>query len=196
MAEDSTSTLQLSDEARRLIQAAEDRAKAAEQKADKLSQTVDGLLGTANASRADAFILELKGMGLDEEHGFSGMLNEIHKIMLEDDGGPALQADHFADDKNTTGELTLSDCFRRVFGALKTADGVTLKLGEIVTPTGEVLDDDDKDGKDPGKPGKGDKVIDEANLSDEDLLRLQEKDHPGVLAKAGIKLSDNGGGDK
>lgn len=189
---DSTSTFQLSDEARTAIKAAEDRAAEAERKADLLSQTVDKLVGTANSNRADAFILKLKGMGLDEGHGFGGMLNEIHQAMLADDGGAAVQSDHFADDKNTTGELTLSETIERIFGALITAEGSTLKLGEIITPPTEQLDDDKK-GPD-GKPTKGDEEVDESNLSDAELLARQEKDHPGSMAAAGIKLADNSNG--
>lgn len=196
MAGEDTSKLQLSDEARALIQAAEDRAAAAEQKADQLSQSVDKLMGTANVNRAEAFIGKLKGMGLTEERGFSGMLKEVEQVLLADDGGPALQSDHFADDRNKDGQLTLSEAVERIFGALITAEGTTLKLGEIVKPPSEELDDD-KDKGPEGKPPKGgDEEVDESLLSDDELLRKHEQEHPGVLERAGIKLDEtkNGGG--
>jgi hypothetical protein len=193
MAGEDKSTLQLSDEARAEIKKMQDALDAERQRNEQLSQTVDKLVGTANSSAADAFIAELKAMKLDEEHGFSGMLNEIHQVMLADDGGPALQSDHFSDDKNKTGEITISDAFRRVFGALKTADGVTLKLGEVIKPPSETLDDE-QDGQG-GKPPKGDENLDESKMTDAELLALQEKDHPGALEAAGIKLSANGKGD-
>lgn len=185
-------TLQLSDEARALIKAAEDRAAAAEKKADQLSESVDKLLGTSNANAAAAFIAHLKapvdtgGLGLSEELGFGGMLAEIEQIMLADDGGPAVKSDHFADDKtNKDGTLTISESVKRIFGALRTAEGSTLKLGEIVEAP--VVQVDGKNGK-PAKDEKPDEV-DESKLSDEEILARIEAEEPGRLTKHGIKLS-------
>lgn len=183
---DPSNTLQLSEEARALISAAEAKATAAEQRATSLAETVDRLVGTVNAREADTFIAHMKapvadgGLGLSEERGFSGMLRELHAILLADDGGPAVQSDHFADDKNTKGTLSLTDAFKRVFGALRTAEGSILKLGEVVRPPTEKNEDEELDTK--GKPGKGDPK-DETNLSDDELL----KDVPeSMLAGLGI----------
>lgn len=191
-------TLQLSDEARALIKAAEDRAAAAEAKTEKLSETVDKLLGTSNANAAAAFITSIKapissgGLGLSEDLGWGGMLVEIEQIMLADDGGPAVRSDHFADEKtNPDGTLTVSDAIKRVFGALRTKEGVILKLGEVVEePVVRV------DGKD-GKPPKDDSEVDESMLSDEEILARIEKEHPGKLGRAGVMVpigSTNGDG--
>lgn len=192
-------TLQLSDEARRLIQAADDRAKAAEDEAkktkDQLAETnkkVDALLATGNVAKAEAFITRLKtpvdagGLGLSEERGFGGMLAEIEQIMLADDGGPALKSDHFSDEKtNPDGTLTVSEALERVFGALRTAEGSTLKLGEIIEQPIT-----NKDGKS-GKPPKDDAPDDMTNLSDDEILA---KEDPELLKRAGIKVPANGDG--
>lgn len=190
MADNDTSALQLSEEAKAHFKKLENDLLAAQERNTQLSQKVDRLVGTASVNEADSFIRELKEMGLDEEHGFSGMLNEVHQIMLADDGGAAVQSDHFADEKsNPTGELTLSDAVRRIFGALKTAEGVSIKLGEIITPPSETTEDGNLDA---GKPPKGDENLDESKMDDEALLALHEKDHPGDLAKSGLTLSSNG----
>jgi len=193
MAGNESSAFQLSDEARALIKAAEDRAQAAERKAEELSEKVGGLLNTANVNRAEAFIAELKAMKLDEEHGFSGMLREIEQVMLADDGGAALQSDHFADDKNRDGFLTVSDALRRVFGALKTAEGSTLKLGEVVAPPSEKLDDDSRDH---GKPPKGDEEVDLSEMTDEQILALDDPAYRRQLGITDDRVASNGGGEQ
>lgn len=198
MAEEST--LQLSEEARAIIKAAEDRAAAAEAEAKaatsenlKLSEKVDRLLGESTANEADRLVAELKAMGLDEEHGFSGMLAEVRKIALADDGGPAVQSEQLADDRNTTGELTITDALRRVFGAIKKGQDGKVSLSEIITPPTEGKEGEETAGA-TGKPPKGDEdEVDEAKLSDDEILARYEKEKPGVLAAAGIALADNNG---
>jgi hypothetical protein len=193
---DDTGTLQLSEEARTAIKAAEDRAKAAEQRAENLAQTVDRLVGTVTTNETASFIRHLKapvaegGLGLSEERGFSGMLMEIEEALLADDGGPAVQSDHFTDDSNKTGELSVTGLFKRVFGALRTAEGSTLKLGEIVPAPTEKKDGDSvKD----GKPAKGDEEeIDESKLSDDELLA----DDPVAKRMGLMPTSANGSGQK
>jgi hypothetical protein len=186
---DDVKTLQLSEEAKAQIKAAEDRAASAEKKSLELAEKVDRLLGTRAVNEADKFIVELKSMGLDEAHGFGGMLLEIHALALADDGGPAVQSDHFADDKNTTGELSVTDALRRVFGALKKADDGKVALGEIVKPPSESTSENGPGEQ--GKPGKEEEEEDISTLSDDEILKRHEKKHPGVLAAAGIKLSDS-----
>jgi hypothetical protein len=195
------STLQLSDEAKALIAAAEAKAEALALQLSETNKRVDALLGTANVNAASTFIAHLKapvesgGLGLSEERGFGGMLVEIEQIMLADDGGPAVKSDHFADDKNKDGTLTVSAALQRVFGALRTAEGSTLKLGEVITPPVTQVD-----GKD-GKPPKTDEIetVDESNLSDAEILARIEAETPGRLTKHGVKVeapavSTNGDG--
>lgn len=190
MAGNETSAFQLSDEARAEIQKLQNELDAQKKRNETLSDQVDKLVCTANVSSTSTFIDELKEMGLTEERGFSGMLKEIEEVMLADDGGPALQADYFADDNNKTGELTLSDSLKRIFGALKTAEGVTLKLGEVISAPSEKLEDGDAD---PGKPTKGDEEEDLSDKSDEEILAL---DDPAYLEQLGIKqkVAANGSG--
>lgn len=190
MAGNETSVFQLSDEARAEFQKLQDELDAQKKRNETLSDQVDKLVGTANVNSTSTFIGELKEMGLTEERGFSGMLVEIEQIMLADDGGPALQADYFADDHNKTGELTLSDSLKRIFGALKTAEGATLKLGEIIPAPSEKLEDGDAN---PGKPSKGDEEEDLSDKSDEEILAL---DDPEYLKKLGITVESaaNGSG--
>ncbi len=190
------STLQLSDEARALIKAEQDKNAALALQLAETNKKVDLLLGTNNVNAASAFITHLKapvesgGLGLSEDRGFGGMLVEIEQIMLADDGGPAVRSDHFSDEKtNPDGTLTVSDALKRVFGALRTAEGSTLKLGEVIERP--VVD---KDGVD-GKPPKDDDDVDESMLSDDELLALEEKDNPTALTGTGIKLAAGSNGD-
>lgn len=194
----SEGTLQLSDEARALIKAAEDKSAALEVQLAETNKKVDALLGTNNVNAASAFITHLKapvesgGLGLSEERGFGGMLVEIEQIMLADDGGPAVQSDHFADEAtNKDGTLTISESLKRVFGALRTAEGSTLKLGEIIE---QPIAKKDGDSLTDGKPPKDDTDVDVNNLSDDELLARHEAAHPGALEAAGIPLSQNGTG--
>lgn len=151
------STHQLSEEAQRAIQAAEARAQAAEEKATKLSEKLDRVTGTVQTNEVDAYVRQLAsddagGLGLSEERGFGGVLAEIRQLMLADDGEPAVQADHFAQDGGT-GELTLSESLRRVFGAISKATEGKKRLGEQLAQPA----DGDKVGED-GKPAPGDKT--------------------------------------
>lgn len=190
MAGNDKSVFQLSDEARAEFKKLQDELDTQKKRNETLSDQVDKLVGTANVNSTSAFIGELKEMGLTEERGFSGMLAEIEQVMLADDGGPALQADYFADDQNKTGELTLSGSLKRIFGALKTAEGLTLKLGEVITPPSEKLDEG---GTDSGKPSKGDEEVDLSNMSDEQILALED---PAYLKQLGITVetASNGSG--
>lgn len=189
-------TLQLSDEARALIQAERDEKEALKLQLAETNKKVDKLLGTNKVNQTSAFIAHLKapvadgGLGLSEKLGFGGMLVEIEQIMLADDGGPAVKSDHFADDSNKDGTLTMSEALGRVFGALRTAEGSTLKLGEVISPPVTQVDGED------GKPPRDDAEVDESMLSDDEILVRFEKDHPGALAMSGIKLdaSSNGAG--
>ncbi len=193
---DDTSKLQFSDEARAMIKAAEDRAAAAEQRAEKLSEKVDKLIGTEQSNTADRFVAMMKrpvadgGLGLSEDRGFGGMLNEVHALMLADDGEPAVQSEHFADDTNKEGTLSLSAALQRVFGALRTAEGSTLKLGDIVPAASEKREGEQDSGK-PGRDASGDEV-DYDKLSDDDaILAAYEKQYPGAVAAAGIKIKSS-----
>jgi hypothetical protein len=191
MAGNDTGTFQLSDEARAEMQKLQDELDAQKKRNETLSEQVDKLVGTANVNSTAQFIAELKTMGLSEERGFSGMLVEIEQVMLADDGGAALQAEHFADDKNKDGVLTVSDAMRRVFGALKTAEGSTLKLGEAIPSPTEKLDDPDAPD---GKPPKGNEDVDLSDKSDAEILAMED---PEYLKKLGIpvdKVASNSNG--
>ncbi len=192
---DESGTLQLSEEARALIKAAEDaaaaaKAEAAQAKADnlKLAETVDRLVGTANGNEADAFIKGLKSLGLDEEHGYGGMLVELHAVLLHDDHGPAIQAEHFADDRNKEGVLSVTGAFKRVFGALKAGQDGKLALGEVVKPPSEKRDDEPGG----GKPSKGDVEVDESNLSDDELLADEDPVFAQRLGYQPVGTKSNG----
>ncbi len=192
---DESGTLQLSEEARALIKAAEDaaaaaKAEAAQAKADnlKLAETVDRLVGTANGNEADAFIKGLKSLGLDEEHGYGGMLVELHAVLLHDDHGPAIQAEHFADDRNKEGVLSVTSAFKRVFGALKAGQDGKLALGEVVKPPSEKRDDEPGG----GKPPKGDAEVDESNLSDDELLADEDPVFAQRLGYQPVGAKSNG----
>jgi hypothetical protein len=126
-------TLQLSEEAQRLINEARAEAKAARDENADLRKKFNSMFSENTVSKADAFVAHLKGIGLDEEHGFSGALVVIRDLMSEDDGGPAVQSDKFADDGNADGTLTLSDAIRRVFKAIELSEDGKVKLGQKIT---------------------------------------------------------------
>jgi hypothetical protein len=141
-------------EAQRVIQEAERRAREAEERATKLDERVQRLTGTVNSGEVTTYINWLKsdeGLGLTEERGFGGALAELSALMLADDGEPAVQSDHFAADGNTTGELTLSESFKRVFAAIHKATEGKKRLGELLSqpadPEGEEFEVDEH-----GKP--------------------------------------------
>jgi hypothetical protein len=187
--------LQLSEEARKLIQAAEDRAKAAEEKAERLSTQVDKWMATNTVTQADSYIKELKAIGLDEQHGFTGVLAEVHALMLADDGEPAVQSDHFATDGNSTGELSLSEAIKRIFKAFERGEDGKIKLGEQVVEPLEKPDE--KKLGDDGKPPLEDEEKPFDELSEEEQLAQLAKDNPELAKTLRLAIpSANGGGDK
>lgn len=142
-----TGTEHLSEEAQRAIQAAEERARQAEERATKLSERVERLTGTVQSGTVKEYLGWLRsdeGLGLSEDRGFGGVLSEIEQQMLADDGEPALQGDHFAQDGNTSGELSYSEGLKRIFGALHKATEGKKRLGEALSqPADEEPNKDD-----------------------------------------------------
>lgn len=170
----------LSEEAQKIIQAAEARAKAAEERETKLSERIARLTGTVQAGEVDSYIAKLKdpeGLALSEENGFGGVLIEVRELMLACDGEPAVQSDHFAQDDNKSGELSLSDAIKRIFGALEKSTEGKKSLGEQLSqPADESKDDaagekkkgDELSTSKDGKPKSEDPDAD--NLSTEDKV--------------------------
>lgn len=168
-------TLQLSEEARKAIKAAEDRATAAEvqakkseDRADKLSDQIERLAGPVREAGVDGYISELKAMGLDEAHGFTGVLAEVRAQMLADDGEPAIQGEHFSDEKNTEGTLSLSEAIKRIFGAFEKAEDGKAKLGTQLSQPSESSETLGED----GKPAKTDPVEE----AEKDFSQLSEEE--------------------
>lgn len=172
MAEE-TGTLQLSAEARKIIEEAEQRAREAEERATKLSQQVSRLTGTVNGNEVDAFIKHVasdEGLGLSEARGFGGALAELRNQLIEDDHEPIISSSNFSEDGKTEVELSLSDSYRRFFGAIETALKGKKSLGELLSQPAdpenpgdgeETPDDKGEGGEAPapttaGKPGAGD----------------------------------------
>jgi hypothetical protein len=150
--EGANGTIELSEEARREVEGLKARLEAEQQKNEKLSQTVDRLSGSVNKSTVDEYISELKAADFDEDHGFGGVLTVVRDLMLADDGEPAVQSESFSDDSNSTGELTLSDAIRRIFGAFKRTDEGKLALGESLSEPA------DPEGEQGGKSEEGTKA--------------------------------------
>lgn len=185
------STLQLSEEAERIVQAAEARAKAAEERAEKLSEKVERLTGTVQGGTVKEYIAHLKdpvkGLGLSEEKGFGGVLSTISELMLADDGEPAVQGDCFAVDGNSTGELTLSDAIKRIFGALEKAQEGKAKLGDQLAEPADKgkpkEGETDKETLDEGKPPAGE--TDGEKLSAPEKVAAMAADNPAMAALLG-----------
>lgn len=177
-------TLQLSEEARKAIEAADARAKAAEARADKLSDQIERLAGPVREAAVDGYISELKAMGLDEAHGFTGVLAEVRAQMLADDGEPAIQGEHFADEKNAEGTLSLTESIKRIFGAIERAEDGKAKLGtQLAQPSEESETVGD------GKPPKEDPVEpDESNLSDEEQDARFAWDNKTMAKQLGMEI--------
>lgn len=174
--------LSLSDEARQLIEAAEARAKAAEEKAEKLSRDRERDNETLSEMRADRKIDALKTAGFTEDKAFGGLLAYARNVYLADDGEPALQSEHFADDNNKTGELTLSQVVDGFFAAFKRADDGKLLMGEQLsqppegtekpeTPEEAAAKEKLSDGK-PGGKENGSEETPFAELSREEQDRI------------------------
>lgn len=200
-------TLQLSDQARALIAAAEARAKAAEEATVKLTEQVDKLLGAHTATNAATFVAQLKADGFTEERGFSGVLVEVQDMLAADDGLPALQGDKFSDDTNKTGELSLSDCFARIFKAFKRGEDGKLALGEQVVQPATPAPGASAETKDDVKPGEvklgedgkplpataEEKAFEE--LSEDEQLEQLAKDNPTLFSSMRLAIpSANGKG--
>lgn len=195
------STHQLSEEAQRAIQAAEARAKAAEDKATKLSEKLDRVTGTVQSNEVDNYVRQLasdeaNGLGLSEERGFGGVLAEIRQLMLADDGEPACQADHFAQDGNTSGELTLSESLKRVFVALAKATEGKKRLGEQLSQPADAtkVSDAEKpaDGTD-GKPAVGE-VAEGDKLSTEQQVTKVVEGNPAIARVLGRRPTTTASG--
>lgn len=215
MSDTSTSTKlsDLSPEAQAMIQAAEARAAAAEAKSDKFAEQIDRLNGHVNKGVADEKIAWLSsddGLGLSEARGFSGFLAEMRQVYLADDGEIAVQADHFAADGNSTGELTISAAFDRVFGALEKSITSKKALGELLSQPADAEVAKDKDGnpitseagtdasqvETPGKPGADDAKLDQ--LSTEQKVDKIAELSPSIAGMIGRRpeaanTTQNGG---
>lgn len=196
-----TETLDLSEEAQRLIQAAEARAAAAEEKATQLSETVSKLVGTVNGNEVDSYISKLKaspsdgGLGLSEEKGFGGVLVEIRQLMLADDGQPALASDHFSTDSNKDGALTLSEAIKRIFSAFEKVQEGKASVGDQLSQSSEASAAADEGGTkastdaaaaatNDGKPAAGD-AENETHLSAKDKVIAMAKENPQMAALVG-----------
>lgn len=82
---------------------------------------------TRKTERIDKRIDEIKAMGLDEEHGFSGFLRVVRERMLADDGEPALV---LSENGRQRGE-TATEIIDAVIGALPLKDGkLAVQLSE------------------------------------------------------------------
>lgn len=165
-------TLQLSEEGQRAIQAAEDKAARLERELQLANDQIKRIGGTVQANEVDSYIKKLSaqpeegGLGLSEELGFGGVLAEVRQLLLADDGQPALQGDHFAQDGNTTGELTFTDGIKRVFTALsKTQEGKKALGEQLSQPADGTIVEPKEDNASPsggttttdnGKPPAGD----------------------------------------
>lgn len=165
--ENGAATLQLSDEAKALIDAAEKRAKTAETKADKLNEQVSGLMSDRIKVHAEQGVSKLRKLGFTEEAGCSGMLARTRLLLLADDGGAAIVGDNFATDENPGGTLSFSDALLSVFDAFDVAeDGKAKVLVGVKQPIEKV--DEAKLGDD-GKPKKDDEGDGVPKLTDADL---------------------------
>lgn len=202
-----TSTHQLSEQAQTAIQAAEAKAEAAEARARAAEDKIINLSGDVNASKVDTYVAWLKndekGLGLTEERGFSGVLKTVSELMLADDGEPAVQADCFADDSNSGGELTLSAALKRVFDSLhKMRKEGQESLGEqLAQPADGIKSKDSEElgekGGDGGQEqttteGKPDNEETETELSTEDKKIQLAKDNPEMAKMLGIDLATIG----
>lgn len=179
-----TGALELSETAQRAIQAAEDRAKAAEKANEELSEKLNKLAGTVNSNEVDTYLNWVKseeGLGLSEERGFAGFLTELRQQMLADDGEPALVGEHFAQDGNTEGEISFSQGVKRLFAAIKTSTEGKKALGDVLSePTEEVVPAKDKDGKPVGDGADGKPPAAE---TDEETLADTEKSPIELLSE-------------
>lgn len=172
--EEQNGALVLSEDAQRVIQEAEARARAAEERAESLSQQVTRMSGSVQKREVDDYIAELKNANFDEEHGFGGVLVEIRELMLADDGEPAVQGEHFAQDGNTTGELTLSDAIKRIFGAFKRTEEGKLALGEALSQPSDGGEKKDKTDDTEIKPKEG-----ETDLGDDGKPKATDGENEG-----------------
>lgn len=182
----SATELQLSDEARAVIDGLKKDLETANARADKFGEQIERLAGPVRNAAVDGYISELKAMGLDEAHGFSGVLVEVRDLMLADDGEPAVASDKFADGANEKGTLSLSEALKRVFGAFKKGEDGRVALGaQLAQPTekpGEALGDD-------GKPLATDEAPKEKpfdQLSDEEKDIALARDNPAMARVLGV----------
>lgn len=177
------STLTLSEEARKIVQAAEDRAKAVEEENVRLKEQLDRTSGTVTKNEVKSYIKWIssdEGLGLSEARGFSGFLVELQQALLADDGEPALQSDHFAQDGNSTGEISFTSAIKRIFGAIEKSEDAKKRLGEALSqpsepgePAKEGEGENAGEVTPPGKPGAGETEIDKLS-TDEKVNRIAE----------------------
>jgi hypothetical protein len=195
-------TLQLGEEAQKAILAAEARAKAAEEKADKLDQQMQTLLGAHVANNADANVRKITAMGFTPEKGFSGVLARCRDLFSADDGEPAVQSDKFSTDTNSEGTLSLSEAIMSVFDAFEKAEDGMVKLGEqVVQPLASKEAEKTKDGEvklgDDGKPlPKEEEDPDFSALSEEEQQAQLLADNAEMAAMLRIPLPSANGSTK
>jgi hypothetical protein len=184
-------TLQLSEEAQRLIDAANRRAEAAEKKVDEFETKFSSMFSQHVAGQADKLVGAAKSIGLDEEHGFSGALEVLRDLALADDGQPAVQSEKFSADGNSEGTLTLSEAFTRFFKAIELSEEGKVKFGggTLIEPPEPKKDETEVDDGaklgDDGKPKDGtpeEKKF--VELSDEEQL-AELAGNPELVAALG-----------
>lgn len=193
----------LSEEAEARVKAAEERAQAAENQATKLAEQVSRLTSTGQSNDVKEFIGELKAMGLDEEHGFSGALVELENILLADDLEPAVVSEKFSDDGSTEVPLTLTESFRRVFGAIKKGEDGKVSLGEALeqpsnteTPDGEAPAAGTQASEpaapvDPGKPAAESSQTELSSEGAEERAQKLAEGNPAMAAVTGLGKKDD-----
>lgn len=192
-------TLQLSEEARQLIAAADARAEKAEKKAEELGEVVTKLATTDREKRVEKVLDELRGMDLDEKHGQTGFLNALSEVLSADDGEPAVVSESFSEGGDKEVELTLTEAFQRVFRALKKGEDGKLSLAEQLEQPSDDASTKAGEGKPDGADGKPPRDEKPAEpLSEEgakDRAKETLDDNPEMAALVGgadVMSSDGG----
>lgn len=189
-------TLQLSEDARKLIEAAEARAQAAESKAENLEEKVESLTDDRREGRVKTFLDELRAMDLDEKHGQSGFLNEVSLVLSADDDEPAVVSEAFSEDGKSEVSLTLTEAFRRVFKALKKGEDGKLALAEQLeqaSSSSEAAGGEKPDGGD-GKPPKDEGGEDDLSVEGAEKRAAEWlEENPGLARVAPLVTKQDGG---
>lgn len=133
--------------------------KAQQEENARLKARLDQLAAKDRKNEADSFIRDLKGMGLDEEHGFTEFLKYTRNILMSDEGETALLLSDEGD--STPRSVTAAGIVRELLSKLPTKDGkIAIQLSEQQT---DPLDSS-KDSKPPIEP-EGEQLSEEDRIA-------------------------------